>query len=249
MTASIFKSALEKATAAQENLTPGLLKTKPGDYAMKAYHQFRKEKEVGAVPIAAFLIGHPAFYMPNEKSKNLDLFWVKRNVQKYANLSRVDSLDSTDDEAEAFSTFKPTGEASSSYLYGLHLPRPKTCAFLLIRVLVSNWNMYSSERSPSRPGSDGDGEIDGLWVPAIYGRLTGVNNRGDSADRILRDSQDVQHYIAEALLGLFVPWERLTPLFAKTLPMSPFSRNPEMLALQSGTISSPPFRRTYNDWP
>jgi hypothetical protein len=100
-----------------------------------------------------------------------------------------------------------------------------------------------------RPGSDGDGEIDGLWVPAIYGRLTGVNNRGDSADRILRDSQDVQHYIAEALLGLFVPWERLTPLFAKTLPMSPFSRNPEMLALQSGTISSPPFRRTYNDWP
>jgi hypothetical protein len=38
MTASIFKSALEKATAAKENLTPrqlSLLKTKPGDYAMK----------------------------------------------------------------------------------------------------------------------------------------------------------------------------------------------------------------------
>jgi hypothetical protein len=83
MTASIFKSALEKATAAKENLTPQqlrLLKTKPGDYAMKIYHQFRKEKEVGAVSIAAFLIGHPAFYMPNEKTKHLDLFWVKRNV-------------------------------------------------------------------------------------------------------------------------------------------------------------------------
>jgi hypothetical protein len=51
MTASIFKSALEKATAAKENLTPkqlGLLKTKLGDYFMKVYHQFRKEKEVGA---------------------------------------------------------------------------------------------------------------------------------------------------------------------------------------------------------
>jgi hypothetical protein len=55
-----------------------------------------------------------------------------------------------------------------------------------------------------RPGSDGDGEIDGLWVPAIYGRLTDVNNRGDSADRILEDSQDVQNDIAEALLGLIV---------------------------------------------
>ena len=42
MTASIFKLALEKATAAKENLTPqqlALLKTKPGDYAMKVYHQ------------------------------------------------------------------------------------------------------------------------------------------------------------------------------------------------------------------
>ncbi|KAN0083228.1 hypothetical protein V8E54_002316 [Elaphomyces granulatus] len=47
-----------------------------------------------------------------------------------------------------------------------------------------------------RPSSDGDGDIDGLWVPAIYGRLTEVNNRGDSADRILEDSQDVQNDIA-----------------------------------------------------
>ena len=73
MTASIFKSALEKATAAKENLTPQqlrLLKTKLGDYAVKVYHQFRKEKEVGAV-VVAFLIGHPAFYMPNEKTKHL----------------------------------------------------------------------------------------------------------------------------------------------------------------------------------
>jgi hypothetical protein len=48
MTASIFKLALEKATAAKENLTPqqlALLKTKPGDYAMKVYHQFQ---EIGA---------------------------------------------------------------------------------------------------------------------------------------------------------------------------------------------------------
>jgi hypothetical protein len=56
MTASIFKSALDKATAAKENLTPkqlSLLKAKPDDYAMKVYHQFRKEKEVGAVSVAA----------------------------------------------------------------------------------------------------------------------------------------------------------------------------------------------------
>ena len=239
MTASVFKSALEKATAAKENLTPQqlrLLKTKPGDYAMKIYHQFRKEKEVGAVSIAAFLIGHPAFYMPNEKTKHLDLFWVKRNVQKYANLSRVDSLDFTDDEAEAFSTFKPTGEASSSYVDYTHRG-PKLVHFCLYEYLsqigictrrsaprgsfslAAGHPKFHTHRQYSaklrQPGGGGDGDIDGLWVPAIYGRLTEVNNRGDSADRILEDSQDVRNDIAEALLGLFVPWERLTPLFAE----------------------------------
>jgi PIF1-like helicase len=239
MTASVFKSALEKATAAKENLTPQqlrLLKTKPGDYAMKIYHQFRKEKEVGAVSIAAFLIGHPAFYMPNEKTKHLDLFWVKRNVQKYANLSRVDSLDFTDDEAEAFSTFKPTGEASSSYVDYTHRG-PKLVHFCLYEYLsqigictrrsaprgsfslAAGHPKFHTHRQYSaklrQPGGGGDGDIDGLWVPAIYGRLTEVNNRGDSADRISEDSQDVRNDIAEALLGLFVPWERLTPLFAE----------------------------------
>jgi hypothetical protein len=39
---------------------------------MKVYHQFRKERGVGAVSVATFLIGHLAFYTPNKKSKNLN---------------------------------------------------------------------------------------------------------------------------------------------------------------------------------
>ena len=97
--------------------------------------------EVGAVSVAAFLIGNPAFYMPNEKSRHLDLFWVKRNVQKYANLSRVDFLDSTDDEAEAFSTFKPTGEDSSSYVdyiyRGPNSAYTSTCPKLVYLLVVA----------------------------------------------------------------------------------------------------------------
>src|SRR6267378_144142 len=174
--------------------------------------------------------------MPNEKKKHLDLFWVKRNVQNYANLSRVDSLDFTNDDAEAFSTFKPTGEASSSYVDYTHRG-PKLVHFCLYEYLsqigictrrsaprgsfslAAGHPKFDTHRQYSaklrQPGGSGDGDIDGLWVPAIYGRLTEVNNRGDSADRILEDSQDVRNDIAEALLGLFVPWERLTPLFAE----------------------------------
>jgi hypothetical protein len=78
---------------------------------------------------------------------------------------------------------------------------------------VDTYRQYSA--SLRQHGSDDDGDIDGLWVPAIYSRLADVNNRGDSPQRILEDSQDVRNDIAEALLGLFVPWERLTALFTE----------------------------------
>ena len=66
--------------------------------------------------------------MPNEKYKILDLFWVKLKVRNYANLSRPgeDSLESIYDEGETFSQFKPTGEASSSYIdYIYRGPKPE----------------------------------------------------------------------------------------------------------------------------
>jgi hypothetical protein len=54
----------------------------PSDYAMKIYNQFREEREEGVV-IFSYLVGDPAFYMPNEKYhyRSLGLFCVKRVVR------------------------------------------------------------------------------------------------------------------------------------------------------------------------
>jgi hypothetical protein len=177
--------------------------------------------------------------MSNEKSRSLNLFWVKRNVQRYANLSRADprpdSLGPVDD-GEAFCTFKPTGEASSSYVDYIYRG-PKLVHFCLYEYMsqigictrrsaprdsfsfAAGHPKFDTHRQHSaklrQHGSGDDGDIDGLRVPAIRGRLTEVNNRGNSPERISEDSLDVQNDIAEALLGLFVPWERLTTLFAE----------------------------------
>jgi PIF1-like helicase len=174
--------------------------------------------------------------MPNEKYKVLDLFCVKLNVRKYANLSRPDSLRPIYDEGDTFSTFKPTGEASSLYIdyiyrggrlehfclyeyfsqIGIctHRSAPRSSfPFATGHPKIDTHRQYSAKLRQHMCGDDGD--IDGLWVPSIYGRLTEVSNRGDSSERILEDSQDVQNDIAEALLGLFVPWECLTALFSR----------------------------------
>jgi hypothetical protein len=59
----------------------------------------------------------------------------------------------------------------------------------------------------------GEDERDGLWIPAIHGTLTDINNKGKTPGQILEDSQSVKNDIAEAMLGLFVPWECLQSLF------------------------------------
>jgi hypothetical protein len=58
-------------------------------------------------------------------------------------------------------------------------------------------------------------EQDGLWILAIWGAFTDVNNTGKTPGQILDDSQNVKNDIAEAMLGLFVSWECLQGLLEK----------------------------------
>ena len=106
------------------------------------------------------------------------------------------------DEGDTFTQFKPTGEASSSYIDYIYRD-PKLDHFCLYEYMsqigictrriaprnsvsfaaghpkVDTYRQYSA--SLRQHGSDDDGDIDGLWVPAIYSRLADVNNRGDSS--------------------------------------------------------------------
>ncbi|KAN0073285.1 hypothetical protein V8E54_008505 [Elaphomyces granulatus] len=125
------------------------------------------------------------------------------------------------------STFKPTGEDSSSYVDYIYRGL-KLVHFCLSEYLsqigistrrsapLCRWpNNLNSTLTVNTPQNSVDKYVATVTViSVVYGSYR-VNNRGDSADRILEDSQDVQNDISKALLGLFVPWEQLTPLFAE----------------------------------
>jgi hypothetical protein len=58
LSVAMFKNALEEAAEAAGplNVANGSVNTKTGDFAIKVYHRFQREREVGAVTIASFLM-------------------------------------------------------------------------------------------------------------------------------------------------------------------------------------------------
>ena len=239
MTAAILKASLDKAVAVEGDLTAEqrrLLDMRPSDYAMKIYNQFRKEREIGAVMISSYLIGNPAFYMPNEKYRNLDLLSVKRAVRGYATQSRpleqARTTESVVEEGDIYAKFHTVEKPTSFYIDYVH--RGPRASHLCLYEYMSQIGSIDLKNAPSdsfpfepeHPKSSthrqysvrlrerhGEDERDGLWIPAIYGTLTDVNNKGKTPGQILDDSQNVKNDIAEAMLGLLVPWERLQDLF------------------------------------
>src|SRR3981189_426059 len=47
-------------------------------FALKAYHRFTRDTEVGAPAVAHFLLNQPSFYMPQGgRSVTINFYWVK----------------------------------------------------------------------------------------------------------------------------------------------------------------------------
>jgi hypothetical protein len=263
LSAALFKAAMEtmeKADASTEQSNIHCRENaihrgiKPGDFAMKVYNRFQKEREVGAVTISSYLLGQPAFYMPNMKTRIINWYQIKENLRRFADLSRYPSTAEADevgfeqDNAESshqeadndiqgarYSKIFSYGVRTSNYTnYEFRGPRLQHfCCYEYIsqigHCLIRDSTQDSFPFHPDHPKSEThrqysapsrinigkENEQDGLWIPAIHGVVTNVVNSRASAQQVLDDSAYVQNDIDECLLGLFVPWDQLTPLFKK----------------------------------
>jgi hypothetical protein len=263
MSAALFKAAMEKAARVRGKKTDAdmrLLDIAPGSFALKVYNRFQREREVGAVTVASYLLGQPAFYMPNEKNRILHLYWVKMYVRELAGSARlsvatgipsssvepsdVDPLvqgttagpgDANDGPAdnEGFSKFTVKGSRSSHYINYRHRgsrlsdmclyeyfcqvgAEPIDRAPLDSFCFAPEHPAFESRRQYTVPLPE-KGKVDMTWIPALHGQATALSNRGRNRgpEKILADNTYIENDIAECLLGLFVPWDKLPALFAE----------------------------------
>ena len=84
LAAAVLKKAQEVAEA-EAAADIGLLVPKPLDiakFALKVYHRFTRDTEVGAPTVAHFLLNQPSFYMPQGgRSVTINFYWVKGAFQ------------------------------------------------------------------------------------------------------------------------------------------------------------------------
>jgi hypothetical protein len=223
MCTAILKRALEDAVQAESpsREQERLRDTDRSKFLMKVWNRFNKEREVGCVLVASYLLGHEEYYTPYKNSRNISLTNIKRRVARIATLSRpggnVDQIHNT--EYLLFEPHRATGSSVlDDYLYrGAKLRHfcfyEYVCQISLVKMAKATSKCFALDAAHPKSATHAQQSVyhsSALATPSIWGSFLSTIH-GRSAD--LEYTREVENDINEALLGLFVPWEDLSQAF------------------------------------
>lgn len=119
LAAAVLKKAQEiaEAKAATDVGLPVPPALDMAKFALKAYHRFTRDTEVGAPAVAHFLLNQPSYYMPEGgRSVTINFYWVKGAFQiALATLLDGSGPDTAVTEAEQYTEFDPESRRPSLY--------------------------------------------------------------------------------------------------------------------------------------
>lgn len=223
LAAAVLKKAQEVAEA-EAAADIGLPTPQPLDmakFALKAYHRFTRDTEVGAPAVAHFLLKQPSFYMPQEsRSVTINFYWVKSAFKTALATLLYDTLpDISAIEAEQYTKFDSRSPRPSLYenyrtrgrrLAGLCFYEYASQIFVQTAVAAAGRSMcflfedtHPQHTTHVQVSVNSKGS---LATPSLCGSFTRFR---DTDDTILCSTASTQDEIDETLLGLFYPWNRL----------------------------------------
>ncbi|KAH8799116.1 hypothetical protein F5884DRAFT_758603 [Xylogone sp. PMI_703] len=223
LAAAVLKKAQEVAEA-EAAADVGLPIPKPLDmakFALKAYHRFTRDTEVGALAVAHFLLNQPSFYMPQGgRSVTINFYWVKGAFQTaLAALLGDSNPDITATEAEQYTEFDSESRRPSLYenyrKRGLRLAGlcfyeyasqifVQTFAAAAGRSMCFMFENTHPQHTTHVQVSVNSGES--LATPSLCGSFTRYR---DNDNNVPSGTSRTQDEIDETLLGLFYPWNKL----------------------------------------
>jgi hypothetical protein len=223
LAAAVLKKVQEVAEA-EAAANVGLPVPKPLDmakFALKAYHRFTRDTEVGAPAVAHFLLNQPSFYMPRgSRSVTINFYWVKCAFQRtLASLLDDSGPDIAAIEAEQYTEFD--SESRRPNLYENYRKRGQRLAALCFYEYASQIFVQTFAAAAGRsmcflfenthPQHTTHVQVsvnsrESLATPSLCGSFTRFR---DTEHSVLSDTSRSQDEIDEALLGLFYSWNRL----------------------------------------
>jgi hypothetical protein len=223
LAAAVLKKAQEVAEAAAA-ADSGLPVPKPLDmskFALKAYHRFTRDTEVGAPEVALFLLQLPSFYVPKGgKNVTINFYWVKASFRTTL-VALLDGTFSTSatEETEQYNTFDWKVRRPS--LYENYRQRGPKLAHLCFYEYASQFFVQTFVSAAGRsicfpfesthPQYETHvqisvGSVETLATPSLCGSFT-RSQEADSDTPVTTES--TQDEIHETLLALFYPWNKL----------------------------------------
>ena len=227
-------------------------------FALRCFNSFSNDREISGVQVASTLLQLPTFYTVNDKFISIDLWWLRRYIRAAIH-AQSPSNDGTSLPTDEEPCRYEAGEPEPVSVFDNYKWRGGPLASLSLyeyTMLVqtrhqrnARFDDVSFDASHPRSGTLTQHLARNhsvLATVAFVGHLTEFQVEEDSVPGGHPRTDAIMEDMAEILLGLFVPWEDLTPLVLRyatlfnpsvwaavepTLPahLRDFARNVELL--------------------
>jgi Helitron helicase-like domain at N-terminus/PIF1-like helicase len=236
--AALLKRTIESAKAAVDPTADDLrIRMKDMDqFALRCFNTLSHDREISGVQIASSLLQLPDHYTENDNFVQVNLWWLRHHVRATMESTAPSANDSTplDDEQ---CVYQPGDKVPSSRFdnYNYRGPLLSDLSFFEYHMLVQSKRKQDStqadiEFDPAHPRSDRyiqrlATKKSQVLTVTFNGQLSQFQAEEDTIRGGHAATEAIRNDIAEVLLGLFVPWDRLPLLFQQHAATYPVKRD------------------------
>lgn len=225
--AALLKQRIERARAAQSPTITDLRLQQTGfdNFALRCFNTLSHDREISGVQVASILLNLPTHYTINYNFKRINLWWLRRYVRHIIESASVDSGSSPAPVEEEPCTYEVGGAAPFSIFDNYKWRGPKLACLtlfeycMLVRTkhvrdaIVDDVDFHLSHpQSKTHVQRLARGSSQVATV-TFNGQLTEFQASEDAVPGGHPKMVASMNDLAEILLGLFVPWDQLPPLF------------------------------------
>jgi hypothetical protein len=225
--AALLKRTIDSAKAAMDPTADDLrISMKDMDqFALRCFNTLSHDREISGVQIASSLLQLPDHYTGNDNFVQVNLWWLRHHVRATMEPTAPSANDSSNALDDEQCVYQPGDKVPSTRFdnYRYRGPLLSDLSFFEYHMLVQSRRKQDSiqadiEFDPAHPRSDRyiqhlATKKSQVLTVTFNGQLSQFQAEEDTVRGGHAATEAIKNDIAEVLLGLFVPWDRLPLLF------------------------------------
>jgi hypothetical protein len=202
------------------------------NFALCCFNTLSRDREISGVQVASTLLQLPTYYTVNDNAVRVNLWWLRRYIRTIVQSESFEQDHSSNPISDEPCTYHPGDTAPVSIFEnykwrGLYLESLNLFEYCMLVHTKNIWDAILAdidfdEHHPRYNTHVQQQARTQLQVATVTfsGQLTEFQPAEDAVLGGHPKTEAILNDVAEILLGLFVPWNRLLPLFVEYGPSS-----------------------------